>query len=613
MDSLINHVTKINGVINGWVWGIPMLILIISTGILMTVRTGFFQVIRAKVVGNETFFAIFKKRNVTKTKEKKAISQFQALTTALAATIGTGNIAGVATALTVGGPGAIFWMWISAFFGMMTNFSENVLGIFYRRKNEKDEWSGGAMYYLEDGLGSKKGMKKVAKILAVLFSVFCVLASFGIGNMTQVNSIADAMDSNFGVAAIVTGLILAVIAALVIVGGIKRIGQVTEKLVPFMAVAYIIGTLVIFFTNYEQIPYVFGSIFHDAFNVSAIGGGIGGYVIKRAITMGFKRGVFSNEAGLGSSVMVHSASDVKEPVIQGMWGIFEVFFDTIVVCTLTSFVLLSSSTDAPSQSKVFANLTTKEQTFNIAVHIGEGEKMHLIDKEYNMLMIDVDNNGKAKLYTEIPAEGEYLEVKAYGNTYYAPAVSTEETTEDDYIYTNIMSIKANAAKDSKGKTVTDSNGNIVVDSVSVSQINGVSLVTYAFSQKFGDIAGKLLAIAILLFAFSTVLGWSFYGTKAMEYLFGTKATIFYKVIFVCFIVVGATVNLGLAWDIADTLNGLMAIPNLIAVLALSGTVVKITKNYTDRKIKKKPEKIKPMLSAFEDIQKEHEVKLESEG
>lgn len=613
MDSLINHITKINGIINGWVWGIPMLILIISTGILMTVRTGFFQVVRAKVVGNETFFAIFKKQNVTKTKDKKAISQFQALTTALAATIGTGNIAGVATALTIGGPGAIFWMWISAFFGMMTNFSENVLGIFFRRKNEKDEWSGGAMYYLRDGLGAKKGMKNVAKFLAVLFAIFCVLASFGIGNMTQVNSIADAMKSNFGIATFVTGIVLAIIAALVVVGGIKRIGQVTEKLVPFMAVAYIVGTLVIFFTNYEQIPYVFGSIFKDAFNVSAIGGGVGGYVIKRAVTMGFKRGVFSNEAGLGSSVMVHSASDVKEPVIQGMWGIFEVFFDTIIVCTLTAFVLLSSSTNAPSMSKVLANLTTKEQTFNIADHVKEYEELHLIDKEYNMLMLDVDNNGRAKLSSELPAEGEYLEVKAYGNTYYAPAVSADAAEEEDYIYTNIMSVKANPAKDSEGNIMKDDAGNIVVDSICVSQINGVSLVTYAFSQKFGDIAGKLLAVAILLFAFSTVLGWSFYGTKAIEYLFGTKATIFYKVIFVCFIVVGATANLGLAWDIADTLNGLMAIPNLIAVIALSGTVVKITKNYTDRKIKKKSEKIKPMLSAFEDIQQEQERKVETEG
>lgn len=196
-----------------------------------------FQIIRVKIVGDETFFAIFKKKHVTKTKDKKAISQFQALTTALAATIGTGNIAGVAKAIAVGGPGAIFWMWISAFFCMMTNYSENVLGIFYRRKNEKNEWSGGAMYYLQYGLGSKKGMKKVAKVLAVLFAIFCVLASFGIGNMTQVNSIADAMHSNFGVPTLIMGIILAIIAALVIVGGIKRIGQVTEKLVPFMALA----------------------------------------------------------------------------------------------------------------------------------------------------------------------------------------------------------------------------------------------------------------------------------------------------------------------------------------------------------------------------------------
>lgn len=612
MHTFVNQVARINGVINEWVWGIPMLILIISTGIWMSIRTGFFQIVRAKIVVDETFFAIFKKRHVTKTKDKKAISQFQALSTALAATIGTGNIAGVATALTVGGPGAIFWMWVSAFFGMMTNFSENVLGIYYRRKNMYGEWSGGAMYYLENGLGSKKGMKKIAKFLAILFAIFCVLASFGIGNMTQVNSIADAMHSNFGIPTLVMGIILAVIAALVVIGGIKRIGRVTEKLVPFMALAYILGALVIFFINYRQIPYVFGSIFKDAFNVSAVGGGIGGYVIKRAATMGFKRGVFSNEAGLGSSVMVHSSSDVKEPVIQGMWGIFEVFFDTIIVCTLTAFVLLSSSSDAKSQTKVFSNITTDSQTFSIAEHIDEDKEVPLIDKEYSTLVIDVDSDGNAKLYTEAPADGEYLELKAYGNSYYVKASKKEDRTEDDYIYTNIMSIKGNAAKDSNGKTVKDSNGNVVLDSVKVEQINGVSLVTYAFSQKFGDVAAKLLAIAILLFAFSTVLGWSFYGTKAIEYLFGTKSMVFYKVIFVCFIVVGATLNLSLAWSIADTLNGLMAIPNLIGVLALSGTVVKITRNYTKRKIKKDDVNLEPMLSAFPDIQKEQEEKMRAE-
>lgn len=612
MNSFVNQVTKINGIINNLVWGIPMLILIISTGIWMTFRTGFFQVVRAKIVADETFFAIFKKRHVTKTKDKKAISQFQALSTALAATIGTGNIAGVATAIAVGGPGAIFWMWVSAFLGMMTIYSENVLGIFYRRKNTNDEWSGGAMYYIQDGLGSKKGMKKTAKFLAVLFAIFCVLASFGIGNMTQVNSITDAMYSNFGISKLVMGIILAAVVALVIVGGIKRMGQVTEKLVPFMALAYIFGALVIFIANYRQIPYVFGSIFKDAFNMAAVGGGVGGYVIKRAITMGFKRGVFSNEAGLGSSVMVNSSSDVKEPVIQGMWGIFEVFFDTIVVCTLTAFVLLSSSSDASTQSKVFSNITTKSQTFSIAEHIADEEEVPLIDKEYNLLIIDVDSDGKAKLYSDIPVGGEYVELKAYGNTYYAKAVREEETAEDDYIYTNIMSIEGNAAKDSSGKTVKDEEGNTILDSVTVSQINGVSLATYAFLQRFGDAAAKLLSIAVLLFAFSTVIGWSFYGTKAMEYLFGTKSTVFYKIVFVCFIVVGATLNLSLVWSIADTLNGLMAIPNLIAVLALSGTVVKITRNYTKRKIKKDDVTLKPMLSAFHDIQKEQEEKMRVE-
>lgn len=612
MDSFINAVTAINGKINGLVWGIPMLVLILSTGILMTIRTGFFQVVKAKVISNETFFAIFKKKSVTKSKDKKAISQFQALSTALAATIGTGNIAGVATAITIGGPGAIFWMWISAFFGMMTNYSENVLGIFYRRKNDRDEWSGGAMYYLQYGLGNKKGMKSVAKVLAILFSVFCILASFGIGNMTQVNSIADAMHTNFGIAAIATGIVLAVIAALVVVGGIKRIGQVTEKLVPFMALAYIAGALIIFFANYEQIPYVFGSIFKGAFHMAAVGGGVGGYVIKRAITMGFKRGVFSNEAGLGSSVMVHSASDVKEPVIQGMWGIFEVFFDTIIVCTLTAFVLLSSSSSAAPQSQVFGNLTTSDQVFSIAGHIEDGEDVPLIDEKYNLLAIDVDNNGNAKLFPEKPEEGEYIELSAYGNRYYAKTVDVENTTEEDYVYTNIMSIRANAAKDSSGAVLKDEAGNMIVDSVTVSQINGVSLVSYAFSRRFGAAAGKLLSVAILLFAFSTVLGWSFYGTKAVEYLFGTKATVVYKVVFVCFIVVGATLNLSLAWSIADTLNGLMAIPNLIAVLTLSGTVIKITRNYTKRKLNKYPERLKPMLSAFEDIQKVQEMEMEQE-
>lgn len=489
MNGIADKIADINGLVNGLVWGTPMLILIIGTGILMTIGTKFFQISHIGHWIKETIGGIFTKKHVTAHtgKDDKQISQFQALCTALAATIGVGNIAGVATAIAKGGPGAVFWMWIAAFFGMMTNYSENVLGIFYRRRNEKGEWSGGAMYYLRDGLGSKRGCHAIGKVLAVLFSCFCVLASFGIGNMGQINTIATNMKSVFDIPAVVTGIALMIIAALVVIGGIKRISSVAEKVVPFMAVIYILGALVIFFVHIGNAGNIFGAIFRGAFGFDAISGGVLGVVVKKVVTMGFKRGVFSNEAGLGSSVMVHSASNVKEPVMQGMWGVFEVFFDTIIVCTLTAFVILSSG---------------------------------LVDLNTGMM------------------------------------ISTAQDT---------------------------------------------ALVSEAFSQIFGRFGGIFIAVAVLFFAFSTVLGWSFYGTKAFEFLFGTKATIIYKVVFVVFIVFGATMNLDLAWDISDTFNGLMAVPNLIGVLSLSGTVFAITKNYIGRRIK--GEHIEPMISAFEDVQK----------
>lgn len=487
MERLIEVITSVNNQINDIVWGVPILVLIISTGIYMTVRTKFFQVSKVKHVTKETFLAIFTKKNVTRTNDKKSISQFQALSTALAATIGTGNIAGVATAITVGGPGAVFWMWVSAFFGMMTNFSENVLGIYYRKKNIHNEWSGGPMYYLENGLKNKKGLRHLAKPLAMIFALFCILASFGIGNMTQVNSIASALNGSFGISKLITGIAIALIASLVIVGGIKRIGSVTERIVPFMALAYMIGTVIIIIVNFSAIPEVISDIFTSAFGFDAVAGGISGTLMRQAVTMGFKRGVFSNEAGLGSSVMVHSSSDVTEPVLQGMWGIFEVFFDTIIVCTLTAFTVLSTG-----------------------------------------------------------------------------VLETGET--------------------------------------------GVPLVSAAFTHGFGGFAGKFVSLAILLFAFSTVLGWSFYGTKATEYLFGTKLTIIYKIIFIIFIVFGATMNLELAWAISDTLNGLMSIPNLIGVLILSGTVFKVTKDYVDRRIKNKVSSVEPMLSAYPEINHEQAAK-----
>lgn len=600
MEAVFEKVKSINDVINGYVWGVPMLILIIGTGIFMTFGTKFFQITKIKHWMSETFLAIFKKKGVTKTKEKKAITQFQALSTALAATIGTGNIAGVATAIAIGGPGAVFWMWVSAFFGMMTNFSENVLGIFYRRKNPKGEWSGGAMYYITDGLKEKKGLRHIAKPLAILFAVFCVLASFGIGNMTQVNSIASAMYSNFNIPTIITGIVLAVIAALVIVGGIKRIASVTEKLVPFMAAFYIIGCLIIFFTNFKQIPYVFSSIFSSAFKFTAVAGGVGGYVIKRAVTMGFKRGVFSNEAGLGSSVMVHSASDVKEPVLQGMWGIFEVFFDTIIVCTLTAFALLSSPAKSMPFDEAINNITTQPQYFEIAHY--DDKTVHLVDENYNHKLTVAASDADPSEYTEYTG-------KAYGKDIPVRIMNeSDASSEGDFIYTNVMEIRGVQAKGADGKLLYDENNNPVISSVEINEVNGVPLATYAFSLKLGTVAGKILAVAVLLFAFSTVLGWSFYGTKALEFLFGTKATIVYKIVFVCFIVVGCTMNLGLAWDIADTFNGLMAIPNLIGVIALSGTVFAITRNYVKRKFSKDADNVEPMLSAFPEIQKEQEAR-----
>ena len=355
---MLEWITQINNAVNGVVWGPAGLALLFGTGLIMSVRTGFFQFRKMGYWLRHTIGAIFTNKDVTAhtSKEDMAISQFQSMCTALAGTIGTGNIVGVATAIVSGGPGAIFWMWVMALLGMMTSFSENVLGVYYRRKNEKGEWSGGAMYYLTDGLGAKKGCKQLGKVLAVLFACFCILASFGIGNMSQLNSIAGNMNAAFGVPTIVTGLALMVVTALIVIGGLKRVAAVTEKLVPLMALFYIAGALIIVVMHAGNIPAAFGAIFKGAFNLQAAGGGALGYGISQTITWGFKRGAFSNEAGLGSAVMVNSASNVKEPVHQGMWGVFEVFADTIVVCTLTALVILTTGVVDLQSGAVLANV-----------------------------------------------------------------------------------------------------------------------------------------------------------------------------------------------------------------------------------------------------------------
>ena len=490
---MLDMITQVNSTLNGIVWGWPALILLAFVGVLTTCITKCFQITHFGHWMKQTIGAIFRDSKVTSHTEDRSITQFQSLCTALAATVGTGNIVGVAGAILVGGPGAVFWMWLIAFFGMMTNYSENVLGIFYRRKNDQGEWCGGAMYYLRDGLGAKKGCKQIGAILAVAFSLFCLLASFGIGNMTQVNSISGNLEAVFGLPTWVSGIMLLILVGLVVVGGLKRIASVTEKIVPFMVIIYMIGTIVILIMNIGMVPVVFASIFKGAFAFKAAGGGIVGYGMKLAIEQGMKRGVFSNEAGLGSSVMVHSNSNVREPVRQGMWGIFEVFADTMIVCTLTAFTVLSSG---------------------------------LVDLETGVAVAE------------------------YGG-------------------------------------------------VALTKANVVSTV---FIMYFGKLGGAFVAIAIMLFAYSTVLGWSHYGSKACEYLFGTKSTIVYRVIFVIATFGGAVMGENLAWDIADTLNGMMMIPNLIGVIVLSPLVYKITKNYVDRKIKNTA--VEPMLSVFEDIQKE---------
>ena len=499
MDKILHAIESVNGEINGVVWGVFGLLLLVGTGIIVTVLTKFFQVAHIGLWFKHTLGSLFNKDVIKHSKEKGSISPFQALCTALAATVGTGNIAGVAAAICLGGAGAVFWMWVAAFFGMMTNYAENVLGIYFRRKNEAGEWAGGAMYYLTDGLGSKKNMKHVGKVLAILFCIFAMLASFGIGSMGQVNKIVTNVASAFDVSAlssievfsgvslynIILGAIIMALTALITLGGLKRIANVAEKIVPFMVVLFVLGSLSIICVNITSILPAFGAIFKNAFCPEAFVGGTVGAAIKVAITQGFKRGVFSNEAGLGSSVMVHSNSNIKEPVKQGMWGIFEVFADTMIVCTLTALVVLTSG-------------------------------------------------------------------------------------------------------------VYDLNTGLTVGGLS-----DATLVAAAFDSvfSFGGIGSKFVAIAILLFAFTTVLGWNHYGTKAWEYLFGVKSVNVYKVIHLVMILFGALLTSSLAWDISDTFNGLMMIPNLIGVIALSGLVCKITKNYLDRQ---KGLDVAPMISAFED-------------
>lgn len=570
--------------ISGIVWGAPMLALMLFTGGWFTLRSKFFQIRRFGHCMKNIVFAgrgrIKRERGADRgapakkadEPESASVSQFRAMCSALAATLGTGNIAGVSTALAMGGAGAVFWMWVSAVLGMMTGYAENVLGIFYRKKDKNGVWRGGAMRYIQGGLSERRFTKPLAKPLSVIFAGLCVLAALGMGDMAQMNAAAEALKVNFGLAPIITGTVLAGCAAAVMAGGVKRIGSITAKIVPLMSGFYIIGSLYILIANAPRIPAMLCGIFESALGLNAIGGGAAGFAVKKAVSYGIRRGVFSNEAGLGTSVSAHAASDVREPAVQGMWSVFEVFFDTIVMCSLTAFVLLASPCRAPSASEALNNLTTETQYFALT-----------------------DSGGLISSGAPLPVVGGDNELRchtAYGGEF------TLSLGEGDITFSNIIAVRGIQSRDAAGNLLwlDGDKTRPLIETAEIAPLNGVGLATYAFSGSFGGAAGKLLAAAVLLFAFSTVIGWSHFGAEAAVFLFGEKAVIPFRIAFVAMGVVGACIDLGVVWDISDTINGLMAVPNLFAVLCLSGKVLNITRNYEDRVFRQK--KVKPLLSAW---------------
>ena len=458
---MLEVIEQVNNAVNNFIWGVPAMICIIGVGLILSIRTRFLQIRKFPYAMKITFGRMFKKKEAA----DGALTPFQAVCTALASTVGTGNIAGVAGAIAIGGPGAVFWMWVSALLGMCTKFSEVTLAVHFREQNNEGDYVGGPMYYI------KNGLKKHWHWLAYLFSAFGVLTVFGTGNATQVNTITTAVDSaltSFGAVSsqsvlnklnLIIGIVLAVLLALILLGGIKRIGQVTEKLVPFMALLYIVLALGVILLNIHHVPAVFRSIIEGAFSPASVtGGAVGSFFMS--MKKGVSRGIFSNEAGLGTGSIAHACADTRKPVKQGFFGVFEVFVDTILICTLTALVILCSQVSIP-----------------------------------------------------------------YG------------------------------------------------------QAAGAELTIQGFTATYGNWVSIFTAVAMCCFAFSTILGWGLYGARCIEFLFSSKVTKPFMVVYSLVAILGATADLGLMWNIAETFNGLMAIPNLIALFLLSGTVVKLTKDY----------------------------------
>ena len=457
---MLNTIESINNVINNFIWGVPAMICIIGVGLYLSIRTRFLQIRKFPYSMKVTLGRMMKKKEAS----DGALTPFQAVCTALAATVGTGNVAGVAGAIAIGGPGAVFWMWISALLGMCTKFAEVTLAVHFRETNAQGDLVGGPMYYIKNGLDKKW------HFLAYLFAAFGVLAVFGTGNATQVNTITTAIDSalsSFNILPadavklvnLIIGVALAIIIALILIGGIKRIGNVTSKLVPFMAIMYIVLALGVIFFHIKAVPAVFASIIEGAFHPASVTGGVVGSFFM-SMKKGVSRGIFSNEAGLGTGSIAHACADTKKPVKQGFFGIFEVFVDTIIICTMTALVILCSG---------------------VPVNYGEAA--------------------------------------------------------------------------------------------------GAELTIGGFTAVYGNWVSIFTAVAMCCFAFSTIIGWGLYGTRCIEFLLGSRSNMPFMVLYSLTAIVGATMNLGLMWSIAETFNGLMVIPNLIAVFLLSGVVVKMTKEY----------------------------------
>ena len=457
---MLSTIEAVNSVVNNFIWGVPAMICIIGVGLYLSIRTRFLQIRKFPYSMKVTLGRMMKKKEAS----DGALTPFQAVCTALAATVGTGNVAGVAGAIAIGGPGAVFWMWVSALLGMCTKFAEVTLAVHFRETNAQGDLVGGPMYYIKNGLDKKW------HFLAYLFAAFGVLAVFGTGNATQVNTITTAIDSalsSFNVLPadavklvnLIIGVALAIIIALILIGGIKRIGNVTSKLVPFMAIMYIVLALGVIFFHIKSVPAVFASIIEGAFNPASVTGGVVGSFFM-SMKKGVSRGIFSNEAGLGTGSIAHACADTKKPVKQGFFGIFEVFVDTIIICTMTALVILCSG---------------------VPVNYGEAA--------------------------------------------------------------------------------------------------GAELTISGFTAVYGSWVSIFTAVAMCCFAFSTIIGWGLYGTRCIEFLFGSRSNMPVMVRYSLTAIVGATMNLGLMWSIAETFNGLMVIPNLIAVFLLSGVVVKMTKEY----------------------------------